>query len=163
MSERKLVLGTTDFSDLAADILASGNLLRFKARGTSMYPFIKDGDALEFELLDPHDVRPADVVLFWNQRNHRLVVHRVIRVTTSDSNPRLITQGDALYHSDGSIDPRDVLGKLTAIIRKGKYIDANAWSFRVLSLIWNAFPSFTRKIYRVFAKANRSICQAPSN
>ena len=69
-----------DFLPLAAEILAEGRALRFKARGGSMYPFVRDGDVVHVKPVEGSAVGVGDVVLCRYGEN-RLVAHRVIGVS----------------------------------------------------------------------------------
>lgn len=110
------------FIDLAAEILASGATLRFRARGGSMRPFIKDGDFLEIHPLLDRPVRVGDILLF-RYAQHPLLVHRVVRVappSSHDPSPGFVTQGDAVLRPDGCIPAQAVLGRVASIERRGR-------------------------------------------
>ena len=55
-------LNGSEFHDLAGDILDSGHLLRFQASGSSMQPFIHDGDILRWPHCQESTQRPVAFV-----------------------------------------------------------------------------------------------------
>ncbi len=120
--EQEKAIGSDQFIDLAAEILASGSTLRFRARGGSMRPFIQDGDLLEIHPLLDRPVRVGDILLF-RYAQHPLLVHRVVRVappSSLDPSPGFITQGDAVLRPDGCIPAQAVLGWVASIERRGR-------------------------------------------
>lgn len=126
MLERKIT--SAQFQDLAREILEKDSSLRFRARGSSMQPFIQDNDLLEVAALSGGEARLGDVVVF-NLENERLLVHRVVRIHRKGNEHRLLLQGDAHLYPDGWVDPRRVFGRVTAYQRSGRWhrLDTPAW------------------------------------
>jgi signal peptidase I len=120
--EQEKAIGSDQFTGLAAEILASGSTLRFRARGGSMRPFIQDGDLLEIQPLLDRPVRVGDILLF-RYGQHPLLVHRVVQIappSSRDPSPGFITQGDAVLRPDGCIPTQAVLGRVASIERRGR-------------------------------------------
>lgn len=102
-----------EFGALAADLLGAGHALRFRARGGSMHPAIRDGDALWVSPSAP--VRRGDVALC-RAAAGRVLAHRVVCVTEAG----IQTQGDALACPDPPVPWEQVLGRVTAVERAGR-------------------------------------------
>ena len=64
--------------ELMIPLLAAGQEFRFRARGASMSPFIRDGDVLTVSPLAIGEPRVADVVAVFDAEKAELIIHRVI-------------------------------------------------------------------------------------
>jgi len=116
---RNLGLAGPEFAELTTALLDAGHALRFRARGASMSPFIRDGDVIEVRPIKATAIRCGDVILC-RRGSGRVVVHRVIRVSRKHGRITLVTKGDALACPDGFIPPEQVLGQVVAIQRNGR-------------------------------------------
>ncbi len=126
-----LLVGFDEFESLAADILQNEMRLRFKARGGSMRPFIRDGDLVEIQRVASGALQRGDVVLC-RLENGRLVVHRVIRTGPQD----VLIQGDAFSRPDGRVAYSDVLGQVVVIWRQGKALRLNGFWMKIFVSAW---------------------------
>lgn len=66
---------------LMAAVLERGAVFRFKARGSSMTPFIRDGDLITVEPITRRRVGTGSIVAFTRPETGQLVVHRVISLS----------------------------------------------------------------------------------
>jgi signal peptidase I len=101
--------------ELAAEALISSGSLRLQVTGWSMFPTIWPGDTLVIERIGTDAVREGDIVLF--QRDRRFFVHRVI---TACSDRSVVTQGDSMPLPDPLVSEQELLGKVSAVWRRGK-------------------------------------------
>ena len=69
---------SADFNGLSQDILAGGRILKFKAQGASMYPFIRDNQNITIKKVPAEDINFGDIVCFYSS-SRDVVVHRIIR------------------------------------------------------------------------------------
>ena len=99
--------------DLLRDVLAKGLPFRFRARGGSMDPFIKNDDVITVTPFNEKGARYGDVVAFIDPSGDRLVVHRVVRV----SKDCCLVKGDNSILPDGWIVWEQILGYVTHIDR----------------------------------------------
>jgi len=60
MSDHPLELNTFNIETLARDLLAAGKSVRFRAKGSSMRPFIRTGDLVEVTLVVISKFSPVD-------------------------------------------------------------------------------------------------------
>ena len=157
---KKANLKAADFTDLSSEILKGGNSIRFKARGSSMLPWIKDGDMLTIQPLTMDQIRPGHVVLYPSVRE-RLIVHRVLRVQSSGSQKILVTRGDASPKSEERIESEKILGRVTRIHRGSKVIqlDRNLW-WRLVDK-FPLFLHFTYSIVRFQRRLRRYVILSP--
>lgn len=110
--------------ELAEEVLCSSGELRFVARGASMIPTIFPGDTLIVRHESMDDAHCGDIVLW--ARDGKFCAHRVVRIETSrrsDEASSLMTRGDALETDDPAIHSDEFLGRVRAIVRRGKYVE----------------------------------------
>lgn len=99
-----LQLGRDDFREIAEEVLGSGKSLSFVAGGTSMAPFIKEGDTVTVR--PERRLRIGDIALLRTPED-LLLLHRVVRTTKTG----IITQGDACLCEDDFTPFEYVLGR----------------------------------------------------
>lgn len=105
--------------DLMTAVLARGRAFRFKARGWSMTPFIRDGDVITIVPIVGDRCRLGDVVAFTHPETGRLVVHRIIDRMDAD----YLIQGDSsLGETDGIIRHDQLLGQVSGVERNGRRV-----------------------------------------
>ena len=133
MSE--LRLESDGFESLVDEVLSKGDTLRFRARGISMQPFIRDGDILEIQPSGGELFRTTDIV-FCKSPKGNLVAHRIVGIKPGEGRDKLIIQGDALGQPDGYIDTGDVLGRVVAVIRDGENKRVDTPFMRFAGHLW---------------------------
>jgi len=104
--------------DICKKVLDKGLLFRFKAKGFSMFPFIRDGDIITISPLNGSSPRIGDVVAFVNSNKQRLVVHRIIKRINSS----FIITGDNIPQADGLIPLSDIFGRVVRIERNSRRV-----------------------------------------
>ena len=108
--------GPSDFIELLRATLNEGRLFRFRAKGFSMSPFIRDNDVITLAPLGNTSPRVGDIVAFVSPSTHGLMVHRVM----AERNDSYLIRGDHASTSDGLIPNINILGRVTRIEREGK-------------------------------------------
>ena len=132
-----LSVNSPDFRNLAYAILSGGHRMRFQANGTSMFPFIQDGDILEVVSLagNRKKINCGDVVLLVT-KTERLLAHRVIKINYSDGSASYLIKSDTSVLPDGWFRFEDILGRVEVVERGGrrfvltslvKHIKARVW------------------------------------
>src|SRR5579863_3621740 len=106
--------------DLAAEVLGSSGTLRLRAAGRSMLPVVWPGDTLLIVPTAAGAVAEGDVVLF--RRAHQFFAHRVMRAENAGDST-ILTRGDALPYPDPPVTAKDLLGKVSFIVRDGRLIE----------------------------------------
>jgi signal peptidase I len=117
--------------DLAAEVLRSSGNLRLRVTGSSMLPSVWPGDTLLIERVQANAICGGDLVLFG--RDRRLFVHRVVSVGIADAaidatidgniDATILTRGDAMPQPDPPVPGRDLLGRVSYIVRAGRLIE----------------------------------------
>jgi signal peptidase len=132
---REISLKLPDFAELSAGILERGGVFRFRAHGSSMYPFIRDGDVVVVRPTDPAELKTGDIVLY-SFDSDRMVVHRIVGRRHADEGVIFLTRGDSLRQSDGWIRPSRVLGRVERLRRgrKNIWVKKGVWGFT--GMVW---------------------------
>lgn len=101
------------FAQVESEISA-GRSVRFKVKGSSMYPLLRDGK--DEVTLSPIQKEPAvlDIVLFRYRGKH--ILHRIVSIKGST----YTIQGDGIYLSCETCTRKDILGIVTEIHREEK-------------------------------------------
>jgi phage repressor protein C with HTH and peptisase S24 domain len=99
-------------------VLDKGKPVRFEARGTSMHPFIQDGDVVTVVPLAGPDPRPGDVTAFVHAATGGVRVHRVVKVDAG----RYLLKGDNALDGDGAVSRDMILGLVVRLERGGRAI-----------------------------------------
>jgi signal peptidase I len=132
------------FADTAADLLASGCRLRFRATGRSMQPAIGEGEMITVEPVSVEDVRSGDIVFYRTQKC--VIAHRVEKIKRDSGRVTvLVLRGDTCEHLDAPVLPSQVLGRVVAVDRGGRQIDLVG----KMTLLRQRFRTLLHKIRRM--------------
>ena len=149
-------VGGPDFVELAADVLSKGDMLRFRAHGGSMYPFIKNGDIIEVKPVEASAVRLGDVIFYRSARG-RLLAHRVIKVDAQHGQVVLVTKGDSSPGPDQLVHPEQVLGRVVVIKRGERTIRLDRGPYRLINVLWARLSPHSPWFYPILRKAKRGV------
>jgi hypothetical protein len=122
-----LALSGPGLVDLLTAVLGRKRSFRFRAKGYSMAPFIRDGDVITLAPLGNTPPRMGEVVAYVNPTRERLVVHRVV---ARRGNAFLI-KSDNESRSDGLVPCRCILGRVTRVERDGRHVRFGLGSDRI--------------------------------
>ncbi len=86
-----------------------------------MLPSIFPGDTLLVLRQPTASVRPGHVALF--SRDGHFCAHRVVRLVEVDAQPFVITCGDALTKEDSPVPEHELLGRVTALLRRRNRVE----------------------------------------
>jgi hypothetical protein len=113
-------------------VLARGASFRFKARGFSMHPFIRDGDVVTVSPQGGGQVGLGEVAAFCHPHTRKLVVHRVLAQGVGG----YWLRGDNAAESDGLVSGEEVLGRVTRVERHGRRVRLGlGWERLVIALL----------------------------
>lgn len=121
---------------LKKDILKQSHILRFRVKGKSMHPFIKDGSIIRAKSIDAYRINRADIILYQNSQNE-LVVHRVIKKQTNNGKFYFLARGDSSWQADEPVYPEKILGKVVIIEKSAESaLNIEKGTFRILNLFY---------------------------
>lgn len=126
--------------------LAAGHHVRFRLKGYSMLPFLRnEKDDVVLYPCTEAELSPMDVVLFRYKGKHLL--HRIIRKEGKE----LLIQGDGSFYAKERCAVDDVVGKLKVIIRpSGKSLPVESLQWRLYSQIWLRIGCLRSPLLRIF-------------
>lgn len=109
-----LHLSNEGLIDLIEAVLSKGFPFRFRAKGGSMTPFIRDEDIITLAPISDRSPGVGQVVAFTHPETGNLVVHRIIAKQGADA----FIHGDGVAgKADGIVSPEYILGRVTLVER----------------------------------------------
>lgn len=113
-----LLLSGPAMVEILRSVLNKGAQARFRAKGFSMSPFIKNEDVLTLSPLQNTLPSVGDVIAFVLRPMNKLCVHRVV----GKKGGLYMTRGDNSNEADESVLRENVLGLVTRVEREGKEV-----------------------------------------
>jgi len=113
-----LSLSGPALNELLRSVLDKGAPFRFRAKGFSMSPFIKDGDIVTVSRLSGASPGLGDVVAFLHPGTEKLVIHRIV----GKNSKSYIIKGDNMSQGDGPVTEADIMGRVIRVERNGKKV-----------------------------------------
>lgn len=125
----------------------SGTEHYISVRGTSMLPFLRDGDQVLVEH-NLSNLRRGDIVVF--QNDSELITHRVLQVRPeANEGITVLTKGDNRLRPDPLVNGEDIVGRVRAVRRGVREMPLDTRSWRWSNwLIGNLMVAWA-KIYRI--------------
>lgn len=118
MKSSELLLSATGLTELIEDVISKNASFRFKVKGFSMAPFIRDADIVTISPLPNSALSIGKVVAFTHPKTNAVSIHRLVG---REGNNYLI-KGDNCLEADGLIPIDNILGYVTKVERDGKRI-----------------------------------------
>lgn len=113
-----LLLSGAALVQLLRAVLGKGAPVRFRAKGFSMSPFIKNEDVVTLSPLKDASPSVGDVIAFVPHGTDKLCVHRVV----GKKGDSWVTKGDNSSEADESVPIESILGFATRVERDGKEV-----------------------------------------
>ena len=111
------VIPDSAFAELMEAVLEKNVPFRFSASGSSMTPFIQDGDTITIAP-SPLQLRPGDVVAFVNVHSNQLMVHRILHASPAG----YLIKGDNNSVPDGLMPASSIIGSVVRVVRRGRHV-----------------------------------------
>ena len=146
-----LNLKRDDFTSIAQDVLGRGRILRFKAKGGSMSPFIRNGDVVEVVSVKG-EVNFGDIILYHSSYGNS-IIHRVIQRNKES----IITKGDSVPGFDHPVLFKQVLGRVAAIEKNGWRIRLDKPVGKLLNILLALISPFSFLIYPSLRLVKRTV------
>jgi signal peptidase I len=147
LKQNKISFSNTSLIELIKATLAKNFSFRFKVNGSSMSPFIQDGDIVSLSSYRKGDVALGDVIAFINPSTGKLALHRVV----GRYNGGCLIKGDNIPCPDGLIPKENILGYVSKIERNGWIVHMGLgperWIIAFLSK--NGLLCFAYRLWRI--------------
>jgi hypothetical protein len=101
-----------------------------------MHPFIQDGDIIVVEPAEFPHLRLGEIVLY-HVSGEAVLAHRIVGRMQQDGTDYLLARGDATWGLDGAVSPVQILGRITAVERRGRLIRLDGRGSRWLGLAYS--------------------------
>jgi hypothetical protein len=141
----ELPLAGASLAGLMRAVLDKGKPFRFEARGTSMHPFIQDGDVVTIEPFAEGGPRTGDVVAFVHPGTGGVRVHRIVKAEGG----RYLLKGDNALGDDGAFGRDALLGLVAGQERRGRARRLEPAFISPIMAALSRSPWFTRLSRRV--------------
>lgn len=116
MSLNEISLSGGHLAGLMQAVLEKNACFRFKARGHSMTPFIRDGDVITLAPAGGRRVGAGDVAAVVNGTTGSVIVHRIV----GRKGAEFLIKGDNCRLPDGGFAPDRILGVARLVERDGR-------------------------------------------
>jgi len=113
---REINLSGGHLAGLMQAVLEKNACFRFKARGHSMAPFIRDGDVITLAPAGGRRVGVGDVVAVVNGTAGSVIVHRIV----GKKGGAFVVKGDNCRKPDGVFTAEQILGVARVVERNGR-------------------------------------------
>lgn len=110
---REINLSGGHLAGLMQAVLAKNACFRFKARGFSMTPFIRDGDVITLAPAGGRRVGAGDVAAVVNGKTGSVIVHRIV----NRKNLGFVLKGDNCADADGVFEKEQIIGVVCGVMR----------------------------------------------
>ena len=142
------VVDTREYLDMVCRLLAEGKRdVPVPVAGSSMVPFLHDGDTVYLSLLDSPP-KKGDVVLY-TRSTGQYVLHRIVKVNSDGS---FLMLGDAQQELE-RIESRERLhARMTRAVHKGKPMTPGNSRWRFYATVWIWVWPWRRKLMSIFGK-----------
>ena len=151
-----LNLEREDFTSIAQEVLGRGRILRFKAKGESMSPSIRDGDILEITPVNGEEIRAGNII-FYHVGKKRMVAHRVTKRIIENDKLIFLTRGDSNIGEEEKVHPEQIMGRVKAIERKERRIRIDYGWNRLKYIFYLKISPLLIKLRRIGGRLVRRI------
>ena len=123
-----------DLIPLMEESFSNNLMFEMPVNGTSMLPFLHNGDYVLLQNAKTSKLKKRDVV-FYQRTNGQYVLHRIYKMKKD----HYIMLGDNQLHKE-ILDKNLVLAKMISYSHNKKTISIRSFKYRLYSLIWNIYP-----------------------
>jgi signal peptidase I len=130
----ELMVNSIDLEEVCTDVLSHGCRLRFKAKGWSMLPFIRNGATVTVESVGPRRLRVGDVIMY--KAGAGITMHRIVEIRSAAEEHYLLTRGDVFWGPAEMIPDSSVIGQVVKTEIHGEVRSISNPFWRWLGILW---------------------------
>ena len=142
---KNISLTNLKHKELIRAVTERGKPIRTRVRGSSMSPFIQDGDVLTIAPPDYREFGIGDVLAFRDARSRRLAVHRIV----AEDNGAWLIRGDNSPEAEGAVPREKIIGIVIGVERDGHDVRLGLGAERVLIALLQRANALPRAVYLV--------------
>ncbi len=134
-----------DFMPIVADALERNQQVRLSANGSSMTPFIYDGDTVEIESL--HSIPSLGSIVLAKSSRDEFVMHRIVRKRRG----AVYLRGDFhfLFDCEGPFSERDLIGEVVCSWHREQLRVHSKGLWKYAGFVWMLLCPFGLLLYRI--------------
>ncbi len=132
--------------DLIREAIERNGTLKFRLKGTSMRPFLREGDILTVSALRSQKISVGDLVIYHDGMS--ITCHRVFR--TFKNNFQL--KADAAMTADEFLKKGRLMGKVVELQKGGLILNMNNNAGRIANMVISRASLVTALLYAALAK-----------
>ena len=148
METNKTIISAEDFEQIAGELLGNGNMLRFRAHGRSMHPFIQDGDILTINPATAESLANGDIA-FYRKATGQLTAHRILGKKKDGNSTIFLIRGDGHIGGPERVTAEQIVGVVIEVERDGANISINSFQKRAAAAIWSKSQSLRWILNRI--------------
>lgn len=126
------------------ELIQNGRQVKINISGSSMQPFLSDGDVILLDNIKLEHIKIGTVIL--GKYNGAYVLHRVIK----KSENFVFIAGDNNLSQIEKIEANDVLAIAIKLIKIDKTINLTSKYFRCLGILWYSLRPFRKVYFKLF-------------
>lgn len=135
-------LDNPQFFVITSEILEKTGCIRFRVKGQSMSPIIKDGDLVEIKRTNPLRLKLGDIAMFTTPQKE-VLIHRLIKRLNGQVR-EFITKGDNSADSDLAVAEREIWGVVSFVQKQKIRINLHNPLVRLVGLLINRLYPWRR-------------------
>lgn len=157
MSDEGRIIDGNEAREIGASLLSEGRSVRFKLGGSSMFPFLRQGDVAAIDPLPMSQLKLGQVIVFEN--NGRWIAHRLVAIKKDGNSLRLLAQGDSVKTPDSPVLEAHYLGVIGSFSRNGKYHRMDGLMNELYAKMLLTFRPFPQLFIRFFLKVRNRLAR----
>lgn len=148
-----------EIADFLFHAIKKNGWIELPAQGSSMFPFIQQGDICRFIPCEASTLKKGDIILY-HSFTGQLIAHRFCKAVWMLDERHYIFKGDTNLSSDEPVSQAQMIGKLVSVQKSKKTIRMTDSTARVWSRMIFAFPNLSRLIMMYVNKKRRRKSQS---
>lgn len=151
MNINEKVVANDVYLPVLRGLLESGKDVPVNNKGGSMLPFIHERDVLYISPVSKN-LKRGDIA-FFVRANGDYVMHRIRHVrTNAEGTKKYYFIGDAQNLTEGPIDRNQIFGLVTAVKRRGKWINKKHFVWWFYRHVWLWLVPFRRMMFKFYGE-----------
>ncbi len=140
------IVDTKAYLDMICDLLKAGETASIPVSGSSMTPFLHNGDTV-FLQAPEKPLKKGDIVLY-TRPTGQYVLHRIVRRRADGS---FLVAGDAQTALE-QIHGACIRGVVTQVQHKGQHLTPESKRWRYCAMVWGTLPPLCRKLLNLMIR-----------